>query len=248
MTWDITTPLGSDPATQGAANIRQLKADLQTALRGGDVEGVEAKFPGSDTSNPVFRYRGLKGATAARPTPGEYGLFFDSTRNVLQRDNGSSWDDVGTVIPAGSVTVWYQAAAPVGWTKINTQDDKALRVVSGAGGGTGGSKGLSTAFVLAHTHTVAAHHHAIPHKHLLPISDVGGGGYRLATDGSWGQGNASRNETFGGVVAGASSGSSNYMYSETTDTANSSDASPATDSQLADVTLAYIDVILASKD
>ena len=49
-------------------------------------------------------------------------------------------------IPAGSVMLFYQAAAPTGWTQVTTQNDKALRVVSGTGAGTGGSVAFTTAF------------------------------------------------------------------------------------------------------
>jgi hypothetical protein len=46
--------------------------------------------------------------------------------------------------PAGTVMLFYQAAAPTGWTKLTTQNDKALRVVSGSGGVAGGSNSFST--------------------------------------------------------------------------------------------------------
>jgi hypothetical protein len=49
-------------------------------------------------------------------------------------------------IPSGSVMLFYQANAPTGWTKVTTQNDKALRVVSGTGGGTGGTTAFSTVF------------------------------------------------------------------------------------------------------
>lgn len=52
----------------------------------------------------------------------------------------------GTVIPAGTVMLFYQASAPTGFTQVTTQNNKALRVVSGTGGGTGGSIDFTTAF------------------------------------------------------------------------------------------------------
>jgi hypothetical protein len=54
---------------------------------------------------------------------------------------------VSVIIPVGTVMLFYQAAAPTGWTQVTTQNDKALRVVSGTGGGTGGSVAFTTAFV-----------------------------------------------------------------------------------------------------
>jgi hypothetical protein len=47
---------------------------------------------------------------------------------------------------SGTVLLFYQAAAPTGWTKVTTQDNKALRVVSGTGGVAGGTVAFTTAF------------------------------------------------------------------------------------------------------
>lgn len=48
------------------------------------------------------------------------------------------------IIPQSSVSVFYQASAPTGWTKLTSHNDKTLRVVSGTGGGFG-SGGVSGA-------------------------------------------------------------------------------------------------------
>lgn len=50
------------------------------------------------------------------------------------------------IIPQNSVSVFFQSAAPTGWTKSTTNNDMALRVVSGTGGGTGGSVSFSSVF------------------------------------------------------------------------------------------------------
>ena len=49
-------------------------------------------------------------------------------------------------IPAGSVMLFYQNAAPTGWTIVTSQNNKALRVVSGSGGVAGGTTAFSTVF------------------------------------------------------------------------------------------------------
>jgi hypothetical protein len=59
-----------------------------------------------------------------------------------------AWAVAGGFV-AGTVMLFYQAAAPTGWTKLTTQNDKALRVVSGAGGVAGGTNAFST--VMAQT-------------------------------------------------------------------------------------------------
>jgi hypothetical protein len=47
--------------------------------------------------------------------------------------------------PAGTLMLFQQTAAPTGWTKQTTHDNKALRVVTGTAG-SGGSVGFTTAF------------------------------------------------------------------------------------------------------
>lgn len=49
-------------------------------------------------------------------------------------------------IPAGTVTNFFQATAPTGWTQNTTYNNYAMRIVSGTGGGIGGSVAFTTAF------------------------------------------------------------------------------------------------------
>lgn len=304
MTWDITTPDGGEALSNGDNRIRELKTDLQTALRGNAADGTEAKFPGADTASPVFRYRGLKGATSARPVSGQYGLYVDTTRNAIQRDNGSSWEDVATLIPAATVMIFYQASAPTGWSKLTTQDDKALRVVSGATGGTaGGTQALSTAITLAHSHTVNSHTHTISsdgghthtvashthtlanhthstptHQHILDYdtelrallpsstgqevrSDDTDGSYiyedvTVSAGSNWVQRKIKNyTKTDGNGTTGTPSDNTSGAATPSTDSQGAhthagatGGTAPSTDSVLSNVSLAYIDVIICSKD
>lgn len=88
------------------------------------------------------------------------------TRNVVSNSNDTtspvnftSWPiidlipapvksvELGQEFSPATSMIFYQAAAPAGWVKITTQNDKALRVVSGSGGvGTAGSVPFSTLF------------------------------------------------------------------------------------------------------
>jgi hypothetical protein len=87
--------------------------------------------------------QGPPGAVPEAPTDGQqYGR------------QSSAWSVIAGGVPAGSVMLFYQAAAPTGWTKLTTQNDKALRVVSGSGGVAGGTNAFST--VMAQT-TVGNH-------------------------------------------------------------------------------------------
>ncbi len=74
-----------------------------------------------------------------------------STNGHVLTANGTTWTSAapaagGTVIPAGTVMLFAQTAAPTGFTKnTTTGDNSALRVVTGAAS-TGGSVGFTTAF------------------------------------------------------------------------------------------------------
>lgn len=93
--WNTATPAGTDPKSQGDDRIRELKVAIQEALRGGATEGDEAVFPGAaPTTAPIFRYRGLKGTTAARPDAAAGGLYHNTTTGTFQRSNGTTWDDL----------------------------------------------------------------------------------------------------------------------------------------------------------
>jgi len=93
-----------------------------------------------------------------------------------------------TNLPAGTVMLFVQTAAPTGWTKSTAHDNKALRVVSGSassGGsvafttafasqavsGTNASYVLTTADIPSHTHTATQP----PHSHYIQPSGFNGG-------------------------------------------------------------------------
>lgn len=63
--------------------------------------------------------------------------------------------------------VFYQAVAPLGWTQDESNNDKALRVVSGEGRGSGGSRLFSSVNTGSHTLQVSeipAHGHNVQGK------------------------------------------------------------------------------------
>jgi len=116
-------------------------------------------------------------------------------------------------IEQGTSMCFFQAAAPTGWTQNTTHNDKALRVVSGAGGGNGGSVAFETAFASkAVTGTnvgtglsiaqMPAHSHTYGHNNSAPRSGggVNGGSFisTLATS-TVGSG-ATHTHTFNGTA------------------------------------------------
>ncbi|MEO6825320.1 MAG: hypothetical protein ABI167_11480 [Nitrosospira sp.] len=137
-----------------------------------------------------------------------------------------------SIIPAGTVMSFFQATAPVGWTQVTAHDNKAMRIVNGTGGGSGGSVAFTAAFASqaitgsnsATTLTIAQ----IPwHTHTLSVYNTVGAG----TNPSGGSGGSVQGtpSTDGGTGGG---GSHNHTFT----------GAPI------NLAVQYIDMILASKN
>ena len=103
----------------------------------------------------------------------------DATAALATVEDIATKSYVDGVIPAGSKMLFRQAAAPAGWTQDTTQNDRVLRVVSGAGGGTGGSWTIAGLTVGGTALSVAQ----IPsHQHFVMNTDSAGDGWPTTTD------------------------------------------------------------------
>lgn len=179
-------------------------------------------------------------------------------------------------IPQGTVMVFFQAAAPTGWTQVTAHSDRALRVVSGAGGGVGGTHDLSappsTAHVHTgpahthdmgnHTHTGPSHTHSTPaHSHGLPIGTDGSGtllAYALQASGSVGTtksvgtsgGGGTHNKLITDNDGGSTTGSAGTGSTSTpsTNTTGSAGTGNTGSSGPAAFAPKYVDVILCSRN
>lgn len=138
-------------------------------------------------------------------------------------------------IPTGTLMLFQQTAAPTGWTKQTTHDNKALRVVSGtaSSGGTtaftsvfanqtpsitlsglsAGATTLSTAQMPSHTHPY--------HSELAGGSKGASGGYN-----------------FGTTDTGATGGGGSHTHS----------VSGSGSSSAITLNVQYVDLIIASKN
>lgn len=156
-------------------------------------------------------------------------------------------------MPDSTSIVFFQAAAPTGYTQDVSNNGKALRVVSGNGGGIGGTTDISTTITLAHTHplsTSGTHDHdGTPHAHSVDTSsvnvNVGLPSRILVKDGtriksmSFSASGSAEN-----VISNKTENVSTGVYAA----AGDHDHGGATDSQLANVSMMYTDVIVATKD
>jgi hypothetical protein len=130
-------------------------------------------------------------------------------------------------LPSGTAMMFVQTAAPTGWTKSTTHDNKALRVVSGTAGSGGTtaftsvftSRTISLANMPSHTHTLTDPGHN--HTYLANASTPGPG---AVASGGGGSTNTTSTSTTGITIANAGSGTA------------------------MDFAVQYVDVIIATKD
>ena len=72
----------------------------------------------------------------------QFGNYLNSSGQV-----SASGIQSGVVLPSGTISLYYQASAPTGWTQITSLNDYDLRLVSSGGGTTGGTTAYSSVFV-----------------------------------------------------------------------------------------------------
>lgn len=181
-----------------------------------------------------------------------------STVHILNATVTQAKMAAGVVLDHGTIMVFYQGAAPVGWTQVTTQHDKVIRVVSTSGGNPGGFTPFSSAFNLQHNHRVNSHDHSIAHQHLLPLGINGAQIFfppnPVYTPGGtawpYGQVNLTSLNFWVQGVAGIGSGAGglSWFYSGPSTAGNSGASSPDTNDALTNAIPQYVDVIICQKD
>jgi hypothetical protein len=136
---------------------------------------------------------------------------------------------------SGTLMLFQQTAAPTGWTKQTTHDNKALRVVTGSAS-SGGTTGFSTVFTnqtptittsgLSAGATTLTTAQMPSHTHTYNIGGPGGGGFAFG-------GNAASAQNTGSTGGG---GSHDHTISGS-----------ATSSAIT-LNVQYVDLIIASKN
>lgn len=92
--------------------------------------------------------------------------------NYIVNQVNANANPVGTLTaPAGTTTVFYQAAAPLGWSISAGFTDHTIQVNATAGGTTGGATGYSTMFQAAWTSDGTAISVAQLPAHNHPVND-----------------------------------------------------------------------------
>jgi len=233
-----TTSGGAAFALKGANSDITSLSGLTTALsvaQGGTGAATH-------TANAVLIGEGTSAISSVSP---------GTSGNVLT-SNGTDWTSAAAAaFDSGTLMLFQQTAAPTGWTKQTTHDNKALRIVSGTAG-TGGTVNFTTAFtsqtvsISGTTGSTAAGgsvgNHTLATNRIPSHSHGSGGGG--AAPGSAGNGFGSNLMSYpGGNTGNAGGGAAhNHPFSGSSHTHSFSD----TDS--VDLAVQYVDVIIASKD
>lgn len=149
--------------------------------------------------------------------------------------------------PSGTKMLFAQTAAPAGWTKDTTHDNKALRIVSGTAG-SGGSVGFTTAFAsqavsgtvgntTLTTEQMPSHGHAVSdpgHSHGSQSYRTASGSVQFGgTGGNMGNGSGTSSAGTGiSIAANGSGGAHNHTFTGTA----------------IDLAVQYVDAIICTKN
>jgi len=125
---------------QGFASLGALANQRITIIPNNDSGASPTLAVDSLTAKPIQKANGS--AVGA-------GDLQANTPYSVRLNNGQTafllCDDMSIIIEPGTAMLFVQTAAPTGWTKVNTNDNSALRLTTGTAG-TGGSTGFTSIF------------------------------------------------------------------------------------------------------
>jgi hypothetical protein len=232
----ITNPAGADDRSTADDHIRLVKAVLKTTF---------PTINGAVTAS-LAEINKLDGLTASQ-----------TELNQLTSRTLASNDDVIDNFEAGILALFQQSAAPTGWTKQATHNNKALRVVSGTAS-SGGSVAFTTVFgrtatdaytlleadVPAHDHgTTGDHGHASAGAHTHTVRTIGT--LSGSSDGLHWEGSGDILDT---AKAGYVNSNGSHTHANAGAHTHTSFGGGGSHTHGADMRVTYVDVIIASKD
>lgn len=214
------------------ASISGTNTGDQTITLTGDVTGS-----GTGSFATTLANSGVTAGTYTHST-----VTVDAKGRVTSASSGAA----PSPFDAGTVMLFQQTAAPTGWTKLTTQDNKALRVVSGTAG-TGGSVAFTTAFAsqtpsgsvsvnisgVSAAATTLSTTQIPSHTHSITLNDSS-----LSASGIGAVGGT----TTGSTSTGSAGGGGSHTHSLT------GSATGAFTGNAINLAVQYVDVILASKN
>lgn len=162
------------------------------------------------------------------------------------------------ILPGGTVALFMQAAAPTGWTLNTTHNNKALRIVNTAGGGSGGAESFTTIFnngTTKSTNSFALTTAELPaHTHNINLNTNSTGDHSHTTAINRYTGSGASTPGFGGGTNGVFSATEYYasntvgLHAHNVSGATASEGVGGGHSHTLTMNLQYVDIIACSKD
>ena len=228
-----TTNLGLTKPEVGAS------ADTWGTKLNSDLDSIDALFPSGDLA-VANGGTGSSTAAGARTNLGAQETLVSGTNiKTLNSESllgsGNITISVPAAFPSGTAMVFAQTSAPTGWTKSTTHDNKALRLVSGTAG-SGGSAAFTTAFG---TPSVSGSLSGTVGATTLSTAQLASHNHSGGVGGSVNVGNNCYNpRNVGSTNTGSTGSNSSHTHS----------FSGSLSSATASISVAYVDVIIATKD
>lgn len=236
----LSTVAGVDTVSVNAGGTGYAVDDVLTITPDGDDNCTLTvlTLSGSSVATVSITTRGTGyatstgSATTVAPAGGT-GCTIDidtvTSSGVLYTAYSSSWDAVvgapsGLLMPFDPANL--SSACPDGWSRYTALDEKFVKGTSGSSSSTGGSA--------THTHTydatdVVTHSHSVSAE-PINASDQKGHSHSIKSNAGTQTGFATASAGTGTSITSTSGGGHSHTGSITTDTGNTGDASPATDS------------------
>lgn len=193
-TWETPAAIGTSTANTGTFTTVTSGLTTGYRLQGDSVflisnsvfrtQGfIDVTTPNSGTSGGVkVRGNATSGVAYIQVTDSlgstEWGNFKAHSNGYIVWSGAIAGANYPNLIPSGTVMLFAQTNAPVGWTKITTHDNKALRVVNGTA-----SFGGTTTFTSAFNSSFTSDGHALnineipAHSHTGTLGVAYGGSY-----------------------------------------------------------------------
>ena len=131
-----------DANANGAGDLVKLIAKAESTSAGGRLEVWTTSSGGTSSICATF---GGNNDFRLYNSASTYYHTFSNNPTANRTLTLPDWTGTVDVFPSGTVMLFVQSAAPTGWTKSATHNNKALRVVSGTVS-TGGTVAFTTAF------------------------------------------------------------------------------------------------------
>jgi len=239
--------------TAGSSTAYTLTSNqVFTSLSAMDGMAVRVRFHTANGASPTLNVDGL-GAKAIQLLSSGTALptgvvVTNAVHDLVYNNAGSCWIICGpynAAFASGTLMLFQQTAAPTGWTKQSTHNDKALRVVSGTAS-SGGSTAFTSIFAsrtIAQANLPNVNFTGTPNTASQTLTHLSGGGSAIVPN----SGSTTTNAAIAGGSSYYASGQFAAMSDHTVSFPNYTVASGGSGTGL-DFAVQYVDLIIASKD